>query len=241
MKKKCAYILLAQIAFLFVVTITKAQNISKDKPYKFGDFLIQSPDSMNIDYILKSQPLTKKISKGDTLYEDSKCLILGNADVPMSYEGYGIFKKYISPYKFPQFEVPVYKGKLSGPNFKTDMGAWLYRTQIREQCQQKGINFAGHFTLAMWGCGSECDQIAIVDRINGNVYYSHIFNGADNPFYTLSCNKNSDLVIMNDFLIKDHKGYIFCSEIWEIIYMKWNKNKLELLSATKLNDHPAYP
>jgi len=37
---------------------------------------------------------------------------------------------------------------------------------------KRGPNFAGHFTIAAWGCGTGCEQIAIVDNESGHVYES---------------------------------------------------------------------
>jgi hypothetical protein len=34
----------------------------------------------------------------------------------------------------------------------------------------KGPNFAGHYTVAEWGCGSGCMSIAIVDAASGKVF-----------------------------------------------------------------------
>lgn len=34
----------------------------------------------------------------------------------------------------------------------------------------KGPSFAGNFTIAEWGCGTECEQIAIVDDKTGDVF-----------------------------------------------------------------------
>lgn len=43
------------------------------------------------------------------------------------------------------------------------------RTQIRTQAAN-GPNFAGHFTLAKWGCGSPCLAFVIIDARSGTVY-----------------------------------------------------------------------
>jgi hypothetical protein len=241
MKKTYPIILYGMLSFLVLGTNAKAQTVTKDKPYKFGDFIIVSPDNMNIDYIVKGKPLVKKISKGDTLYEDYKCLILGDLDIFRAYYKHGIYKKYTIPYKFSAFEVPVFRGKLAPPNFKTDTAAWLYRTQIREQCKSEGINFAGHFTIVKWGCGSNCLDMAIVDRINGKISYSKVLTSNDEPFYTIAYQKNSNIVIMDDWLMNDYKGYIFCSEVWDLITAKWENTKFRVLSVVKFNDHPANP
>jgi len=45
----------------------------------------------------------------------------------------------------------------------------LYRTSIRS-ASAKGPNFAGHYAVAEWGCGTGCRQFAIVDLNTGRVY-----------------------------------------------------------------------
>src|SRR5579862_3169987 len=44
-----------------------------------------------------------------------------------------------------------------------------FRTVIR-QSAAKGPNFAGHYTIAPWGCGTGCIQFVVVDNQSGNVY-----------------------------------------------------------------------
>jgi hypothetical protein len=48
-------------------------------------------------------------------------------------------------------------------------GQRRFRTVIRDWVK-KGPNFAGHYTIAEWGCGSACEQIAVVDTLSGEVY-----------------------------------------------------------------------
>jgi hypothetical protein len=202
-----------------------AQTLEKNRPFKIGDFLIVSPDTMKIDFIIKGEPLPKLISAGDTLYEDNKYLIRGNENIIGWYDVYGVFKKYKIPYKFPMFKVPVYKGRLAPPNFKTDTAALKFRTQIKTQCKSQGINFAGHYTLVKWGCGSGCKEIAIVDRITGDIYYSNVLNGIDDSFYTLECKQDSKLLVTNEWMLKDHKGYILCHDVWKLGFDKWDNSK----------------
>jgi hypothetical protein len=45
-----------------------------------------------------------------------------------------------------------------------------FRTMLRNAAAA-GPNFAGHYVLASWGCGSGCLQFAIVDARNGNVFF----------------------------------------------------------------------
>lgn len=45
----------------------------------------------------------------------------------------------------------------------------LYRTVIRTEFQEPA-NFAGHYRVAIWGCGSDCRNFAILDKETGRVY-----------------------------------------------------------------------
>lgn len=45
-----------------------------------------------------------------------------------------------------------------------------FRTKLREGAA-KGPNFAGHYTIVAWGCGSSCDDWAIVDAVSGRVTF----------------------------------------------------------------------
>lgn len=51
----------------------------------------------------------------------------------------------------------------------TAVGQRMFRTVIQDAVQ-RGPNFAGHFTLAEWGCGTGCLSIAVVDTESGVVY-----------------------------------------------------------------------
>lgn len=48
--------------------------------------------------------------------------------------------------------------------------ARMFRTVLRRQAAE-GPNFAGHYRLAEWGCGSGCLSIAVVDSSTGNVVF----------------------------------------------------------------------
>jgi hypothetical protein len=48
-------------------------------------------------------------------------------------------------------------------------GASRFRTVLREGAA-RGPNFAGHYTVVHWGCGSPCVSFAIVDASTGSVY-----------------------------------------------------------------------
>ena len=87
-------------------------------------------------------------------------LCLGNAlaqDVdPLQFEAYPSFGRY-------EGKPPVVKLRSKRSR--------LYRTRLREAAAQ-GANFAGHLTVAIWGCGSGCRALAIIDQRTGEVYFT---------------------------------------------------------------------
>jgi hypothetical protein len=71
--------------------------------------------------------------------------------------------------QFEQYPAPTtFKGK---PVRAKIVGrrAKLFRTVITDGASQ-GPNFAGYYTVVMWGCGASCQMLAIVDARTGTVY-----------------------------------------------------------------------
>lgn len=70
------------------------------------------------------------------------------------------FEEYPAPTTFKGKPAPA---KIVGPS------ARLFRTVIRRGASE-GPNFAGHYTIVSWGCGSSCIMLAIVDARTGAVH-----------------------------------------------------------------------
>lgn len=71
--------------------------------------------------------------------------------------------------QFAQFAAPIYNGPvgfvdLSPPN------AYSYRTRLLDGAQQP-VNFAGHYQLVQWGCGTTCSTGAVIDALTGQVIF----------------------------------------------------------------------
>jgi len=64
--------------------------------------------------------------------------------------------------------IDVYTGETAPVNFESNLDAGLFRTTISNQVAE-GANFAGHYTVATWGCGTSCTGYAIVDVITGSI------------------------------------------------------------------------
>jgi hypothetical protein len=70
---------------------------------------------------------------------------------------------------FQQYRVgTIYKGKAATPILRTSEDR-QYRTRIRIG-SAKGPNFAGHYTVILLGCGTQCASFLIVDAKTGRVY-----------------------------------------------------------------------
>ena len=62
----------------------------------------------------------------------------------------------------------VFQGKLASVDLNSHPKAKTFRTRLRTAAKQ-GANFAGHFVLAHWGCGTGCTSFAFVDLQSGRV------------------------------------------------------------------------
>ena len=75
--------------------------------------------------------------------------------------------------RVPQFQdyavTQVYRGK-NAPVVLTRKDR-MYRTELREAAKTQKPNFAGHYILTYWGCGSTCVMGAVIDAKTGRVYW----------------------------------------------------------------------
>jgi hypothetical protein len=61
----------------------------------------------------------------------------------------------------------IYAGTPAVPKLSKDQRT--FRTMIRRGAASK-VEFAGHYTVPRWGCGTSCNQFVIADSITGAVY-----------------------------------------------------------------------
>jgi hypothetical protein len=63
----------------------------------------------------------------------------------------------------------LYKGTVAPVRLDSRM-ARMFRTRLRED-SRGGPNFAGRYTVVIWGCGTGCAQMGVVDAVTGRVYF----------------------------------------------------------------------
>jgi hypothetical protein len=125
---------------------------------------------------------------------------------------------------FRQYAAKVLKPKNVRVNLKSHKNANMFRTNLRNAAKE-GVNFAGHYILTTWGCGTNCSQSAIIDARNGRVFFPSILEGAGFGFCELPDDTepivfrpNSRLLILSGF-----KGGDLSSENGRcgIYYLEW--------------------
>lgn len=159
--------------------------------------------------------------------------------------------------RFEDFPVAeIFKGTPAPPSLITP-GERMYRTRIRngvtkgegvwrDKSQQPGPNFAGHYIIVRWMCGSPCGMMAVVDALTGKVYKPPI-SGDDEgresfllPLVVLPDVKtgaawtaeveyrltSSLFIVKANDTLKDQENYIY--------YFLWKSNQWKLLRRSPM-------
>jgi hypothetical protein len=165
----------------------------------------------------------RKVLKVDKLLIYFFFLLLASA--PMQEQAPPKFEDYPVNEKFRGEPASV---KLTTPRTR------MFRTMIREGAKE-GPNFAGHYTLVIWGCGSDCKGFAIVDARTGNAYcFAEVLGVTTMPFQqlpSLDYRIDSKLLVVRGWRFQQ-RGKAVGGEY----YYKWESNRLKLLYSVR-RDH----
>jgi hypothetical protein len=124
--------------------------------------------------------------------------------------------------RFEQFPATEkFSGKPAAPVLKTS-GDRGFRTMIREGAA-KGPNFAGYLTIATWGCGASCIQVAVIDARTGQINHDlpEYFTADAGSAEPLSYKRESRLLILHGCPREKN-----CA----VYYYEWTGTKFKLLS-----------
>jgi len=133
---------------------------------------------------------------------------------------------------FKQYPADVYAGKPAPLNLRSHRMARTYRTRIREQLHEQGINFAGRYTIVVMGCGTGCSITAIVDARNGNAYFPRELDGwnVEPGVYEFGDNEEVQTFRTDSRLLKIIGApRLSADERWGpggIYYYEWKNNQL---------------
>lgn len=146
-------------------------------------------------------------------YKDD--LILGKN---IEFDYVNIYKKHKPIASFEDYEVDIFNGKLTAPNFDSNPASKNFIARIKAGCEG-GINFAGHYTLVEWGCGTACQTGVLVDRKTGEIHVRPTSSlGTD--FKT-----DSNLIIFNIGAIDNETNLTWVSGHSELSFEIWNGEK----------------
>jgi hypothetical protein len=71
---------------------------------------------------------------------------------------------------FSDYPAEAFTGSNAKLKVGNDLEVRRYRTRLREWSARK-VNFAGHYILTIWGCGTGCVQIMFIDAKSGKVFH----------------------------------------------------------------------
>lgn len=135
---------------------------------------------------------------------------------------------------FQKYPAAVLRERPVVPRLSTPIGrehASIIRTAVR-----RGPNFAGHYTIAVWGCATACGVYVIVDDRTGKVYAPpEISKGVDLGFSEPAFRIDSSLIVIAS-----------CPDPWEYRikgcerkFYRWDGTQLVLLKAEAVTEADA--
>ena len=135
------------------------------------------------------------------------------------------------PPRFEQYPAPKnFKGKPAPVNLASHKEARRFRTNLRNSAQE-GPNFAGHYTVVTWGCGTACMVFAVVDARTGRVYFPNfaVYMGASDE--AIRYRLDSKLFIADD--APDPQENATAPPGRKTNYYKWENNRFVLIYTEK--------
>ena len=80
--------------------------------------------------------------------------------------------------QFSKYPATVEKARVKSIDFKNNPEARTFRTRLG-YALDRGVNFAGHYIVTGWGCGTGCTNGAIIEARTGDVIWPDQFMNID--------------------------------------------------------------
>jgi len=140
----------------------------------------------------------------------------------------------------PQFgDYPVkeiYKGRVARVRLDSPR-ARMFRTRLREG-SRSGPNFAGHYAVVIWGCGTGCAQMGVVDSKTGRVYFPPV-EWMDIPDMEDEQSRSKFFRLDSKLLVITKSNYDM-ERSYTAYYYLFDKNRFRLLRKAE-ERHPEEP
>ncbi len=167
-----------------------------------------------------------------------RVLLLG-----VSFLAFGIFAEgfgQVLP-RFSSFPTKAEKARARSIDFRRSPGAEAFRTRLRRALAE-GTDFAGHYKIAGWGCGTGCISGAVIDVRNGRVYFPEELYAFSVGYFTgeyetepLKYRKNSRLLILSG--IPGSADDNVPQRPWGDYYFEWKHGRFRQIKYVK-RDNP---
>lgn len=136
--------------------------------------------------------------------------------------------------RFEDFPVSGISKRSPAPVKISSRRARMFRTMLRANAE-RGVNFAGHYVAATWGCGSDCRSLAVIDARNGNVH----FTGSLLWIGGLPYQEGDRLQFRKDSKLLWAAGARNDKGSGKYFYV-WKNNRLKLIRAVEISDWKKY-
>jgi hypothetical protein len=143
--------------------------------------------------------------------------------------------------KFNAYPATVEKARAKKIDFRHSPGAGTFRTRLTEALRE-GTDFAGHYKIAGWGCGTGCISGAVIDMRTGRVYFPEEFYALSVGWFTgeyesepLKYKANSRMLILSG--IPGRENDDGPEQQWGDYYYEWKNNRFRRLKFVK-RDNP---
>lgn len=169
----------------------------KGTVFNSGDFLMLSGQNLKFS-TADSADMNEDIAITFDRKDNVALLKAGSFAQPLICEKDG--QSVVLP-GFGSYSVEVFSGKPKPITFSGNRDARMFRTRLNDALKG-GVNFAGQYIFASWGCGTGCVQGAIIDSKTGVVYFPDeirvmTFGLIEDGVMPLQFKKDSRLFILN--------------------------------------------
>jgi len=119
---------------------------------------------------------------------------------PRSWNLLGTVALAAGPPRFKDYPVAdIFRGRPAAPVLASQ-NARRFGTQLRNSVKY-GPNFAGHYTVAQWGCGAGCVTVAVIDAESGQVWFAPFRIEDKRMDGGVLCNHGSEFKVDSDLYI----------------------------------------
>ena len=159
----------------------------------------------------------------------------------------GLLAQQADAPRFEDYQVAIWRGSVATLNQHSHPLARTYRTIIREQRREAGINFAGHYTFVTAGCGTGCSINGIIDAQTGRAYFPRELTGwtisigdyqiseGEEDFQSFRADSRLLKIVGRPNIGRMGEGRQGASGVY---YYEWVNNRLRLVKLIHVGSYP---